>query len=104
MRKWTRAQLVDYMKVRDFASSELKKAQLLHLALKVQELNVPLIEEDDTFKTAIEDFARLKIMSSICPKNGQMIFRACHQLKWPMFSCILVLQVAHGQAEKSQER
>ena len=47
MRKWTRAQLVDCLKVRDFPSSELNKAQLLNLALKVQELNVPLIEEDD---------------------------------------------------------
>ena len=46
--KWTRPKLADYLKQRDFAASGLRKDDLVVLATKATELNVPLLEKDDT--------------------------------------------------------
>ena len=46
--KWTRAKLVTYLKERDFGASGINKPQLIALAEKAEELNVPVVEADDS--------------------------------------------------------
>lgn len=47
---WTRPRLAEYLKEIDFAASGIKKDDLVILATKATELNVPLLEKDDTLE------------------------------------------------------
>ena len=46
--KGTRQKLVAYLRERDFGSSGIRKAELVALAEKARELQVPVLEDDDT--------------------------------------------------------
>jgi hypothetical protein len=63
---WTRPKLIAFLKERDFCASTLTKGQLVKLATQAHELQVPLVEADDSedceerFRSVGENF-QLKI-------------------------------------------